>query len=124
MISGLQDVSIHVASMERAISFYQDVLGLRLVEEGDHFSAFDLGGIRFGLEWTGGAEVPPLPHDDGGPKAGVVLSLRVRDLFSVVDHLTDEGVRFLGEIESHNWGSVIAFADPDGNVLKLTQPFS
>ena len=124
MISGLQDVYVNVASMERAISFYQDVLGLRLVEEGDHWSAFDLGGVRFGLQWTGGKDVEAVPVGANGPEAGTVLTMRVRDLFTAVDHLTDLGVRFLGEIESHGWGSVIAFQDPDGNVLKLMQPFS
>ena len=122
MISGLQDVYVNVASMERAVSFYRDVLGFRMVEEGDWWCAFDVGGLRFGLHWTGGEEVPPLPHDDHGPQTGAVLTFRVRDLFSIVDHLTDEGVKFLGEIDAQPWGSTIAFTDPDGNVHKLLQP--
>jgi len=31
-------------------------------------------------------------------------------------------VRFIGSIARADWGAVIAFEDPDGNVLKLMQP--
>lgn len=123
MIRGLQDVYVNVENMDRAVSFYYDLLGLKLVEQGDHWSAFELGdGVRLGLHWTGGKPVPQVPSDSHGPLGGAVVTLEVGDIFSAVDHLTENGVKFLGEIESAGWGSLVAFEDPDGNVLKLMQP--
>jgi len=121
MIRGIRDVQINVSKMERSISFYQDVLMLRLIEEGTHFSAFDVGGMRLGLQWNGGKEVPRIPHDEHGPQAGVVVTFRVSDIFTAVDHYQEMGVRFIGEIASHPWGTGVCFEDPDGNVFKLMQ---
>lgn len=122
MIRGVQDVYVNVSNMERAVSFYRDVLMLRLVEESPYWCAFDVNGLRLGLHFNGGKDVPEVPADDHGPHAGAVLTLRVGDLFTAVDHFREMGVRFLGEIADGAWGSTICFRDPDGNVLKLMQP--
>ncbi len=122
MIDGVQDVYYNVRDMRRALRFYGDVLGLRIVEQSEHWSALDAGGVRLGLHGTGGGPVPPIPRDAGGARAGATLTFRVDDLAAEVQRLKQAGVRFLGEIVTAEWGSVIAFEDPDGNVLKLMQP--
>ncbi len=122
MIDGVQDVYYNVRDMPRALRFYRDVLGLRVIEETDHWSALDVGGVRVGLHATDGEPVPIVPRDAGGAKAGATLTLRVDDIRAEVARLTAAGVRFLYEIHDAEWGSVIAFEDPDGNVLKLMQP--
>jgi catechol 2,3-dioxygenase-like lactoylglutathione lyase family enzyme len=35
--------------MKRAVKFYRDVLGLKVVEEDDGWSSMDVGGVRVGL---------------------------------------------------------------------------
>ncbi len=122
MILGVQDVYFYVQDMARALRFYRDVLGLKVSAEGDDWSALDVGGVRVGLHATGGQPVPPVPKDEDGAKAGGTLTLRVDDIRAEVARLRAAGVNFLGSVYEASWGSVVAFADPDGNVLKLMRP--
>lgn len=124
MILGVQDIYFSVQDMRRALAFYRDILGLRVREENEHWSVLDVGGVRVGLHATGGTPVPPIPKDAGGAKAGGTLTLRVSDIRAEVKRLRTVGVKFLGEIADESWGSIAAFEDPDGNVLKLMQPAS
>lgn len=122
MIVGVQDVYVNVADMERAIRFYRDLLGLPVTSSDDHWTALDVGGVRFGLHATGGTPVPRVPRDAGGARAGATLTLRSTNLDEDVPRLRSVGVRFVGDITRAEWGAVVAFEDPDGNVLKLMQP--
>lgn len=123
MITGVQDVYVYVQDMKRSLGFYRGMLGLTVTFEDDHWSALDVGGVRVGLHATdAGAPIPPVPRDPAGAKAGATLTLRTSDLRGEVKRLKAAGVKFLGEITDAEWGSVVAFEDPDGNVLKLMQP--
>jgi len=122
MIEGVQDVYYNVRDMHVALRFYRDVLGLRVVEESEHWSALDVGGVRVGLHATEGAPVPMIPRSAGGAKAGATLTLRVTDIQAEVARLRKAGVQFLGDVYNAEWGSTVALEDPDGNVLKLMQP--
>lgn len=53
MVKGVQDVYYNVQNMERAVTFYRDVLGLNVMDEDTHFTALEAGGVRIGLHWTG-----------------------------------------------------------------------
>lgn len=122
MITGVQDVYYYVSDMARAVRFYRDVLKLTVAHQDKHWTSFDVGGVRVGLHWTGGAAVPKIPKRRDGALAGGTLTLRVADIQATVDALRAAGVKFLAEINAEDWGSIVAFEDPDGNVLKLMQP--
>jgi len=121
MILAIQDVYYNVADMDRAVLFYRDVLKLEVVERSDHWSALELGGTRIGLHWTGGAEVPGVPRDAHGARTGGTLTLRTTSIRSEREHLEAHGVTVLGASDN-DWGKVLVFEDPDGNVLKLMEP--
>lgn len=123
MIVGVQDVYVYVADMERALRFYGDLLGLKVTYNDGHWAALDVGGVRVGLHATDDrGPVPTVPRDAGGARAGATLTLRSTNIDEDVERLKVVGVRFLGSIHRAGWGAVIAFEDPDGNVLKLMQP--
>ncbi len=122
MITGVQDVHVNVSNMARSISFYRDTLALRLQFEGAERSVLDAHGMRFVLVYNGGVPVPPVGHRDGNPLCGSVVTFRVSDIFSMVDHLRSQGVKFLTDIDALESGSIATFSDPDGNLLKLMQP--
>lgn len=123
MIVGVQDVYLFAQDMERAIRFYRDLLGLAVTYNDGHWAALDVGGVRVGLHLTEDRRaVPSLPKDAGGAKAGATLTFRSTNIDEDVARLRTVGVRFLGSIHRADWGAVIAFEDPDGNVLKLMQP--
>ena len=122
MLSGVQDYYYNVKDMGRALAFYRDVLGLTVIEVTDHWTSLDLNGIRLGLHWSGGDDVPRVARAPHGPLAGGCVTFRVRDIRSAVERLDAHGVNILGPVSSQPWGSVVSFEDPDGNVLKLMQP--
>ena len=118
MITGVQDVYYNVQDMERAVAFYRDVLGLRVMDEDPHFTGLETGGVRIGLHWTGGTAVPTIPQDAHGPHTGATLTFRVADASLARQTLMEKGVNVLSYSENP-WGNMVMFTDPDGNVLKL-----
>lgn len=111
------------ANRASAKPFYADVLGLRMMGEDDHAVTFDLGN-RTPLRLT------DLPGHKGA--GHTVLGWHVGDIRSAVTALRAKGVEFkvyegFGQDADAIWSSpgggaaVAWFADPDGNVLSLTQ---
>lgn len=122
MITALQDVYYNVADMERAVRFYRDVLGLKVVDSSPYWTTLDAGGMRFGLHATEGGAVPAIPRDSHGAHAGATVTFRVADVRKAGMRLQGEGVKLLSDITEKPWGTMLVFEDPDGNVLKLMQP--
>jgi catechol 2,3-dioxygenase-like lactoylglutathione lyase family enzyme len=114
---------IHITDWARARAFYEDVIGLRLVEEEKPFAlVFDANGIM--LRLTPGGEHKPAP--------GTVLGWDVESIEATVGRLQSAGVEFLrypglndsdplGIWTSPSGARVAWFHDPDKNVLSLTQ---
>ena len=114
---------VHITDWARARAFYEDVLGLRLVEEEKPFAlVFDANGIM--LRVTPGGEHKPAP--------GTVLGWEVEAIEATVERLTAVGVQFLrypglndsnplGIWTSPSGARIAWFHDPDGNVLSLAQ---
>jgi catechol 2,3-dioxygenase-like lactoylglutathione lyase family enzyme len=105
----------------RAKVFYRDQLGLALVEENSFALVFDAAGTM--LRVTTVPEVTPAQY--------TVLGWEVTDITAAARELAARGVvlsRFPGMVQDSDgiWTSpagarVAWFADPDGNVLSLTQ---
>ena len=109
------------ADLRQARAFYEQMLGLRVIEYNDFACVFDANGTMLRVTAVAGVA-----------RAGyTVLGWRVSDIAAVVRDLTARGVAFLRydgmeHDESGIWttpaGDKVAwFADPDGNVLSLTQ---
>jgi catechol 2,3-dioxygenase-like lactoylglutathione lyase family enzyme len=106
---------------DRARAFFGDVLGLSLVESSPFAHVFRVGTTT--LRVTTAATVVPAPY--------TVLGWIVGDIEREMRDLTERGVVFthydgMGQDDAGVWttpdGAQIAwFADPDGNVLSLTQ---
>jgi catechol 2,3-dioxygenase-like lactoylglutathione lyase family enzyme len=109
------------ADLRRARMFYEQALALRLIEHNEFACVFDANGTM--LRVTAVPEV--------GRAGYTVLGWRVSDIAATVRGLTAKGIAFLrydgmDQDESGVWttpgGDQVAwFADPDGNVLSLTQ---
>src|SRR5215831_7353979 len=93
-LTGLRQVAQHVDEMDRAVAFYRDVLGLRLIARFDPpgLAFFDLGPTRLLLE-------------AGAPTA--ILYLEVPDVVAATDELRLAGVAI--ESEPH-----VIHVDEDG----------
>jgi len=109
------------ADLRQARAFYEQALGLRLIEQNDFACVFDANGTM--LRVTAVAEVARPGY--------TVLGWKVPDIAATVRGLTARGVAFLrydgmDQDENGVWttpaGDKVAwFTDPGGNVLSLTQ---
>lgn len=115
----LRQVGLPVSDLGRAVSFYRDQLGLRLIATPGHLALFDLGGIRLLLE-------------KGEVTGGSVLYLAVPDISEAFQELRARGVHFLdephlihrdvdgtfGPAGEEEW--MTFFSDSEGNLLALS----
>ena len=107
--------------LDRAKSFYEDTLGLRVI------AMPEMGGM-LRLQLGGGAEVLVYPKEDHTPATFTVLNFPVPDVDRAVDELTARGVRFeryegFDQDEkgiARGQGPDIAwFTDPAGNIFSV-----
>lgn len=121
-IEGTPVAFVSVSDRERALTFYRDVLGFEL-RSSDGFGDFvQLEGALL--------RITVLPDFHAGPHP--VLGWNVRDVVATVRSMMDRGVVFtvyegMGQDDLGIWtapdgqAKVAWFADPDGNVLSLSQ---
>jgi catechol 2,3-dioxygenase-like lactoylglutathione lyase family enzyme len=120
------ETSLYVTDVERAIAFYQDVLGLRRIDDGyfagGRGAALQVGSgpsvlllFRADITSTGGM-LPP--HGTTG--AGhVAFRVEPGDLARWREHLQKHGVPIEREFSFGNNPPSIYFRDPDCNSLEL-----
>jgi len=117
-VTDLRQVAQHVEDMDRAVAFYRDVLGLRLIAQFDPpgLAFFDLGTTRLLLEAGASPAILYLGVDD---VAAITEELRIAGVVIEsephVIHVDEEG-RFgpPGEAEEMSF-----FRDSEGNLVGL-----
>jgi methylmalonyl-CoA/ethylmalonyl-CoA epimerase len=115
-ITRLGQIAINTKDVDRAASFYQDVLGLKLLFKAPPGLAFfDCGGVRLMLS---GAEKPEFDHPSS------VLYFAVPDIQSAYGKLKAGGVHFedephmIARMPTHDlW--MTFFRDSEANLLAL-----
>ena len=116
---GLVWAGIYVKDLAACISFYQDVLGLPFLGQGEDWAHFDSGAGTLLELFTGGTatQEPKQPH-----RQSIVLGLRVDDLDRAVTELQQKGVKFSpeesGEFAGTRWAH---FSDNEGNRLEVKE---
>lgn len=115
MITG-GNATVMVSSMDAAVDFYTQVLGLRLTNRfGGNWATVDAGrGLVIGLHPAS----PKFPAP--GTKGGIMIGLEIDEpIDAVVERLQRRGVRFQsphgGLIVRSEAGNFAHFTDPDGN---------
>jgi predicted enzyme related to lactoylglutathione lyase len=100
--------------MDRAVSFYRDVLGLTENYVSQHWSTLHAGPTRIGLH-------PPFERSQEVRGGGWVFGLEVSDIAAFRAKLEAAGVSCT-EYHETPGGAIFDFADPDGNRLQAMQP--
>jgi predicted enzyme related to lactoylglutathione lyase len=114
VIHRLDLVFYWVTDMQRAVSFYRDVLGLKLLrQDSATWAEFDAGGRRFALHSAGDGQ----PVGGGGATA----VFTVDDLNGARSELEARGVQFVHEGDVEGYGRFASFIDPDGNSVQLIE---
>lgn len=123
------ETALYVEDLDRAVEFYERVIGLSALSKGDRLAAMDVGegtvlllflrgATASGVSFEGG-RIPP--HDGVGP-AHFAFAIASGELDSWRGHLAIEGVEIESEVSWGRGGKSIYFRDPDGHSVELATP--
>lgn len=113
LFEGIDTVFYQVCDMDRAIEFYEGLLGLRLLRrEGRDWAELEAGDTVLSLS----GELATKPH-----QGGATVVLRASDLAAVEARLAEGGAQ-RGPIEDMGGAKMLQFFDPDGNEIVALQP--
>src|SRR5262245_21099641 len=123
------ETALYVDDMARAVAFYRDLLGLRVMEPGGRLTSIDAGegtvlllfrrgATTQGFRWPGGA-IPP--HDGSGP-IHVALGVAAEALDPWERYLESRGVAIESRTRWDRGGRSLYFRDPDGHSVERVTP--
>jgi catechol 2,3-dioxygenase-like lactoylglutathione lyase family enzyme len=120
-VKGLDHVVLRVADMDRAIAFYEQVLGLHVERR---LESIGLVQLR-----AGAAMIDLVPRtedeDDGRNMDHFAVRIEAMDVAAIGAHLQRHGLD-PGEVRrrygAEGYGSSIYISDPDGNTVELKGP--
>jgi catechol-2,3-dioxygenase len=109
----LQNVVIPARKFHDSVSFYRDVLGLGVLNEGSDYCFLRAGSANI------------VVHKDNGEHSptgrGIYLDLLVDDLSAVRKSLEEASISIMREWEDRN-GQFLLVSDPEGNLLEIYKP--
>jgi len=114
-------VHLKVADLERALSFYRDLLGFELIQKiGDQAAFISAGGYHhhIGLNtWESKGGTPPPPEHTGLYHTAILYPNR-KELAKALKTLLNADYPLQGAAD-HGVSEAIYLADPDGNGVEL-----
>ncbi|OPH48503.1 glyoxalase [Paenibacillus ferrarius] len=115
-LTQIAQISVNAADIPRAVAFYRDTLGIKLLFQTAQMAFFDCSGIRLMISLP---EKPEFSHP------GSVIYYKVTDIQQSYKVLSNKGVDFLSKPHFvANMGSfdiwMAFFRDTEGNTLALT----
>lgn len=119
MIKGVKFASVPVRDQDRALKFYTEGLGFRIVT--DQPFSDDQRWIELGID---GAETrlvlfTPDGHENRiGSQSNVTFM--AEDVDATYGELKERGVEFAGPPQKLDWGTFASFSDLDGNTFVLS----
>jgi catechol 2,3-dioxygenase-like lactoylglutathione lyase family enzyme len=123
------ETALYVDDLSGAVKFYEAVVGLRPISQGERLVAMDCGHgsvlllFRRGMTTTGGSFpggwIPP--HDGHGP-AHLAFAIDAGDLDGWRRHLAEHDVAIESEVAWDRGGTSLYFRDPDGHSVELATP--
>ena len=123
-ITGVHGVRYQVKDIARAVTFYTERLGFKLVhQQPPAFASVSLGEFTLLLSGPGASGSRPLPggktQEPGGWNRVV---LKVTDLPAQIEALKKAGVSLRNAMEVGPGGRQVQIEDPDGNPIELFEP--
>ena len=118
MFDKIAFVHYDTENLDRALKFYRDVLGLKLLVQNEEWVEFDVGGQRLALRQVDSMNIQTEPPN----YAGAMVWLEARPIEPAIAHLKKNKVNFINYLEVFPYGKTAIFADPDGNPIGLYQP--
>ena len=129
-LNAVLETSFYVDDLDRASRFYEDVLGLSRIIEGDaRIRAYSVGGRSVLLLFKRGAsncttQLPfgtMGPHDGSGP-LHVAFAIPAAELADWEARLTEEKICIESTVRWPRGGTSLYFRDPDNHLVELATP--
>lgn len=114
-------VHLKVANLERALTFYRDLLGFELTATyGDQAAFISAGGYHhhIGLNTWYSKDAPTAPRNGVGLFHTAILYPTRKDLAVIFNRLRKENYPFTGASD-HGVSEALYLNDPDGNGVEL-----
>jgi catechol 2,3-dioxygenase-like lactoylglutathione lyase family enzyme len=118
MIRGVKFVSIPVADQDRALAFYTDTLGFRLLTD-QPFNEKQRW-LELGIPGADTRVVLFRFGDNLKPGGQLNLALWADDVDATASEMKAKGVEFVMEPKRMPYGTTSIFKDPDGNCIVLS----
>jgi lactoylglutathione lyase len=115
---------LEVADLAAATQFYGDLIGLSLHRGADNHAPGDrwISGDHAALSWTDGAFLHfSLYQSKGEVTRGAQVGFASDDLAAAHARMVEGGATVIHPPRPEPWGETARYADPDGNVVSLTQ---
>ena len=123
MFKKLYAICLLVDDFEKSLSFYRDVLGLKVNYQKGKYADFDLKGTSLAIFQKDEAEemFPRKYMRSGG---GVVLAFQVKNLRKSCSQLKKKGVNILEGPKTTSWGQKVAYyKDRNNKIWEISEPF-
>lgn len=114
-------VHLKVANIDRALKFYQDLLGYEvIIRRGDEAVFLSAGGYHhhIALNTWHSKDMPPAPKNAAGLYHIAILYPTRHDLSVILRRFMDAGVKLEGAAD-HGVSEALYFSDPDQNGVEL-----
>lgn len=121
MIKAIKFIGVPVRDQQRALEFYTNQLGFRVITDQPFDDSQRWIELGIGRSGSGIALFTPKGHEDRiGTFTGI--SFVAEDVMETCRELAQKGVTFIQEPKKADWGTSAIFADPDGNQFVLGSP--
>jgi predicted enzyme related to lactoylglutathione lyase len=119
MISHVKFVSIPTNDQERALKFWTEVVGFRVLTDQPFDDQQRWIELRIGSSET---RLVLFKFDDQGLKPGSPFNgaMACQNVEQTYDELSKRGVEFVSAPQKQPWGTFAVFKDPDGNQFVLS----
>lgn len=130
VLKAVLETSLYVDDLDRASRFYEDVLGLSRIIEGDaRIRAYSVGGRSVLLLFKRGAsncttQLPfgtMGPHDGSGP-LHVAFAIPAAELAYWEARLAEKKINIESTVRWPRGGTSLYFRDPDNHLVELATP--
>jgi lactoylglutathione lyase len=110
----------YVGSLERSVTFYRDVIGLKVRIEGDGYVEFEMLNTKFSLFER--SKLPELIGREGGNAPCGEIGFLVENADEEAERLKGLGVEILSGPIDRPWHErTLHILDPDGNIIEFAQ---
>ena len=114
-------VHLKVSNIERALAFYQGLLGFEVIQRRGEDAVFiSAGGYHhhIGLNTWHSLNMPPAPKNAAGLFHVAILYPTRKDLSAILRRILDAGVKLEGASD-HGVSEALYLSDPDQNGIEL-----